>query len=223
MVRRMSILPLSPDELLSTTRAVRKRLDFDRPVPDELIRECVELSMQSPSGSNNPTMQFVVVRDPAKKAAIGEIYRQCFGMYKTWDGVYIGSIDKGSEEANAQQARSAASADVLGERMGDAPALIIACNKGGRVDGQPAIMSANAFGNVLPAMWSFMLAARARGLGTCWTTLHLIMEQQVADVVGIPFDEVQQACLSPIAFTKGTDFKPAARPDADSIIHWDQW
>ena len=219
----MSILPLNPDELLSTTRAVRKRLDFDRPVPDELIRECVALSMQSPSGSNAPTMQFVVVRDPAKKAAIGEIYRQCFGMYKTWDGVYIGSIDKGDDAANAQQARSAASADVLGERMGDAPALILACNKGGRVDGQPAIMSANAFGNILPAMWSFMLAARARGLGTCWTTLHLIMEQQVADVLGIPFAEVQQACLSPLAFTKGTDFKPAARPDADSIIHWDQW
>ena len=84
-------------------------------------------------------------------------------------------------------------------------------------------MSANQFGNILPAMWTFMLAARARGLGTCWTTLHLVMEQAVADVVGIPFGEVQQACLSPLAFTKGTDFKPAARPPADSIIHWDQW
>jgi nitroreductase len=223
MVRRMPLLPLTPDELLSTTRAVRKRLDFDRPVPDELIRECIDLSMQSPSGSNNPTMQFVVVRDPAKKAAIGEIYRQCFEMYKTWDGVYIGSIDKGDESANTTQARSASSADFLGERMGDAPALIIACNQGGRADGMPAIMSANMFGNVLPAMWSFMLAARARGLGTCWTTLHLVMEQQVADVLGIPFDTVQQACLSPIAFTKGTDFKPAQRPSADSVIHWDQW
>jgi len=219
----MPLLPLSPDELLSTTRAVRKRLDFDREVPDQLIRECVELAMQSPSGSNNMSMQFVVVRDPAKKAAIGEIYRQCFAMYKTWDGVYIGSIDKGTDEANAQQARSAHSADFLGDHMGEAPALIIACNQGGRVDNLPAIMSANAFGNILPAMWSFMLAARARGLGTCWTTLHLVMEQQVADVVGIPFEQVQQACLSPIAFTKGTDFKPVARPAADSIIHWDQW
>jgi nitroreductase len=223
MVRRMSLLPLNPDELLSTTRAVRKRLDFDRPVPDDLIRECVSLAMQSPSGSNNPSMQFVIVRDPAKKAAIGEIYRQCFGMYKTWDGVYIGSIDKGDEKANEQQARSTASADYLGERMGDAPALVIACTKGGRAEGAPAMMSASMFGNILPAMWSFMLAARARGLGTCWTTLHLVMEQAVADVVGIPFDEVQQACLSPLAFTTGTDFKAAARPPADSIIHWDQW
>jgi nitroreductase len=222
MVPGMPNLPLTPDELLSTTRAVRKRLDFERPVPDDLIRECVSLAMQSPSGSNAMTMQFVVVRDAAKKAAIGEIYRQCFGMYKTWDGVYIGSIDKGDEDANAQQARSAHSADFLGEHMGDAPALVIACTTG-RVDASPAILSANRFGNVLPAMWSFMLAARARGLGTCWTTLHLMMEQQVADVVGIPFDEVQQAVLSPIAFTKGTDFKPAARPPADSIIHRDQW
>jgi nitroreductase len=218
-----SLLPLDPDQLLSTTRAVRKRLDFDRPVPDQLIRECVELAMQSPSGSNDMTMQFVVVRDAAKRAAIGEIYKACFGMYKTWDGVYIGSIDKGDESMNAQQARSAGSADYLGDRMGDAPALVIACSTGGRVDGQPSLISANRFGNILPAMWSFMLAARARGLGTCWTTLHLIMEQQIADVLGIPFDQVTQGCLSPLAFTKGIDFKPAARPPADTIIHWDQW
>jgi nitroreductase len=223
MVRRMSLLPLNPDELLSTTRAVRKRLDFERPVPDDLIRECVALAMQSPSGSNNPSMQFVVVRDPAKKAAIGDIYRQCFEMYKTWDGVYIGSIDKGSAEANEQQARSASSADHLGEHLGDAPALVIGCNTGARADNMPAVMTANMFGNILPAMWSFMLAARARGLGTAWTTLHLFREQEVADVLGIPFDTVQQVCLSPLGFTKGTDFKPATRPPADSIIHWDQW
>ena len=218
----MTLLPLSPDELLSTTRAVRKRLDFGRPVPDELIRECVELAMQSPSGSNNMTMQFVVVRDPAKRAAIGEIYRQCYAIYSQLDGIYIGSIDKGADDANAQQARSATSADFLGERMGDAPALVIACTAG-RADGLPAMMAASMFGNVLPAMWSFMLAARARGLGTCWTTIHLMMEQQVAEVVGIPFDSVQQVCLSPLAYTVGTEFKPALRPAADSIVHWDQW
>ena len=218
----MTLLPLTPDELLSTTRAVRKRLDFDRPVPDEPIRECVDMAMQAPSGSNNMTMQFVVVRDAAKKAAIGEIYRQCYGIYSQMDGIYIGSIDKGADDANAQQQRSATSADYLGERMGDAPALVIACT-GGRADGLPAMMASSLLGNALPAMWSFMLAARARGLGTCWTTIHLMMEQQVADVLGIPFDSVQQVCLSPLAYTVGTDFKPAARPPADSIIHWDQW
>jgi nitroreductase len=223
MVPVMSLLPLNPDELLTTTRAVRKRLDFDRPVPDELIRECVAVALQSPSGSNNPTMQFVIVRDPAKKAAIGELYRQAYSMYQTWDGAYIGSIVKGDEVADAQQRRSANSADFLGERMGDAPALVIACTLGGRMDGAPSMMSASTFGNILPAMWSFMLAARARGLGTAWTTLHLLHEQAVAELLGIPFDSVQQACLSPLAFTVGTDFKPATRPHPDTVIHWDQW
>jgi nitroreductase len=219
----MALLPLDPDQLLGTTRAVRKRLDFSRPVDDSLVRECVALAMQSPSGSNNMTMQFVVVRDEAKRRAIGDIYRRCYEIYRSLDGIYIGSIDKGGESENAQQRRSASSADFLADRMGDAPVLVIACNAGARVEGAPAMMAASMMGNVLPAMWSFMLAARARGLGTAWTTVHLMMEQQVADVVGIPFESVQQVCLSPLAHTVGTDFKPADRPAPDSIIHWDAW
>jgi nitroreductase len=219
----MPLLPLDADQLLTTTRAVRKRLDFTRPVEDSVIRECVDIAMQSPSGSNNMTMQFVVVRDEAKRKAIGEVYRQCYGIYRSLDGIYIGSIEKSTDVENAQQIRSASSADFLGDHMGDAPALVIACNVGSRVEGAPAMMAASMMGNVLPAMWSFMLAARARGLGTAWTTVHLMMEQQVADILGIPFETVQQVCLSPLAHTKGTDFKPAARPHADSIIHWDTW
>jgi nitroreductase len=202
---------------------VRKRLDFDRPVPDALLRECVSIAMQSPSGSNSMTMQFVIVTDEAKRKAMGEIYRQCFDMYKGMDGVYVRSIDKGSDEANAQQQRVADSADYLGDHMGEAPALVIACSASGRLDGAPAMMSASVGANIIPAMWSFMLAARARGLGTAWTTVHLMMEQQMADVLGIPFDMVQQICLSPVAYTKGTDFKPAGRPDAETIIHWNGW
>ena len=219
----MSLLALTPDELLSTTRAVRKRLDYTRPVEDHLIRECVAAAMQAPSGSNNMTMRFVVVRDPATKQRIGEIYRQCYSIYQQMDGIYIRSIDKGDPAANAQQQRSADSADLLAERMGDAPALVIPCTVGARVDGAPAMLAASMLGNVLPAAWSFMLAARARGLGTCWTTIHLMMEQQVADVLGMPFDTVQQVCLSPLAYTIGTDFKPATRPEPDTIIHWDRW
>jgi nitroreductase len=179
--------------------------------------------MQSPSGSNSMTMQFVIVTDEAKRTAMGEIYRQCFDMYKGMDGVYVRSIDKGSDEANAQQQRVADSADYLGDHMGEAPALVIACSASGRLDGAPAMMSASVGANIIPAMWSFMLAARARGLGTAWTTVHLMMEQQMADVLGIPFDTVQQICLSPVAYTKGTDFKPAGRPDAETIIHWNGW
>lgn len=224
-VAGVALLPLTSDQLLSTTRAVRKRLDFDQPVPDELIRECVAMAMQSPSGSNNMTMQFVVVRDPAKRAAIGEVYRQCYAMYQQMDGVYIRSIDKGDSDSNAQQQRSADSADFLGDNMGRAPVLVLGCTVGMRTEatGGMGMMVSSVMGNVLPAMWSFMLAARARGLGTSWTTVHLMMEQQVADILGIPYDTVQQVCLSPLAFTKGTDFKPAARPAPDSILHWDGW
>ena len=217
------MLDLGPDELLSTTRAVRKRLDFERPVPRELVRECVAAALQAPSGSNNITMQFVVVTDEAKRRAVGDVYRQCYDIYKGLDGIYVGSIVKPTEEENAQQKRVQTSADFLGEHMGDAPVLVLACSAGGRVDGAPAMMSASVMGNVLPATWSFMLAARARGLGTAWTTVHLMMEQQVADILGIPFDTVQQVCLTPLAYTKGTDFKPAMRPDPDTVIHWDGW
>ncbi len=213
---------LTADEVLTTTRAVRKRLDVGRPVDPELIRQCVAAALQAPSGSNNLTMQFVVVTDAEKRAAIGDVYRQCYDIYKSLDGVYVGSIVKPTEPERAQQRRVQTSADYLGEHMGESPALVIACTAG-RTDGQPAMVSAAALANVLPATWSFMLAARARGLGTAWTTVHLMMEQQVADIVGIPFDQVQQVCLTPIAHTVGTDFKPAMRPDPDTVIHWDAW
>jgi nitroreductase len=216
------MLDLTPDQLLTTTRAVRKRLDFDRPVSDELVLECVAAAMQAPSGSNMLTMQFVVVRDAEKRAAVGEVYRQCYEMYKGMDGIYAGSIVKSTDQENAQQQRVASSADYLGEHMGEAPVLVIPCT-GPRLDNVPGFMSASALANVLPATWSFMLAARARGLGTAWTTVHLMMEQQVAEIVGIPYDEVQQVCLTPLAFTQGTDFKPAQRPEPSTIVHWDTW
>ena len=170
-------------------------------------------------------MRLIIVKDEAKRKAIGAVYRECFSQYQAMDGVYIRSIDKGDVDANKQQARSADSADYLGDHMGDAPALVIACNMGGRTEaaGGLGMMASSVMANILPAMWSFMLAARARGLGTAWTTVHLMMEQQVADILGIPFDTVQQTCLSPLAFTKGTDFKAAARPDPETIIHWDKW
>lgn len=219
----MTQLDLTSDQLLMTTRAVRKRLDFDRPVGDDVIRECVGMAMQSPSGSNRMTMQFVVVKDAAKRAEIGDLYREAFAMYRSMDGVYVGSIKKDTDEAQAQQDRVTTSAEYLAENMGKAPALVLACSAKGRTDGASGLECASTMGNVLPAMWSFMLAARARGLGTCWTTVALMLEQQVADVLGIPYDEVQQACLSPLAYTKGTDFKSAGRPDPDTIIHWDGW
>jgi nitroreductase len=218
----MALLDLDPDQLLTTTRAVRKRLDFSRPVEDDLIRECVATALQAPSGSNAISMRFVVVKDAAKRAAIGRIYAGCFDVYRTMP-TYAGAIKRDTAELQAQQERVTDSANFLAEHMGDAPALVIGAVEGRRADGLPAIAAAAILGNILPAMWSFMLAARARGLGTAWTTLHLMREQEVADLLGIPFDSVQQVCLTPLAYTLGTDFKPALRPEPDTVIRWDGW
>ena len=215
----MSLIELGPDQLLSTTRAVRKRLDFTKPVPDELVRECVALALQAPSGSNEITMRFVVVRDMAMIAAIAGVYQQCWQIYSSLP-VFAGAIKRETTDLQAQQDRVVDSATYLSEHMAECPALVIGCTTSGRLDGAPAAQSASALANILPAMWSFMLAARARGLGTAWTTIHLMMEQAVADVVDIPFDTMQQVCLTPLAFTKGTDFKPAQRPDPDTVIEW---
>ena len=215
--RHVTLLDLDPDQLLSTTRAVRKRLDLSRPVPDELIRECVALALQAPSGSNVVTMQFVVVTDEAKRQAIGQIYAECYALYKS-SPMYAGSVSTNDADEQAQQRRVASSADFLGEHMGDAPVLVLACNEGS--DHQSA---ARSMGNILPATWSFMLAARARGLGTAWTAMHLSREQEVAEIVGIPYDTVAQAVLTPLAFTKGTEFQAALRPDPEEVIHWNSW
>ncbi len=218
----MALLDLNPDQLLATTRAVRKRLDFTREVPNELIRECAAAALQAPSGSNNITMSFVIVKDQAKRSAIADVYAKCWDIYSKSD-MYAGAIPKEGAALQAQQDRVADSATYLSQHMAESPVLVIPCTAGLRLDNMPAMVSASMLGNILPATWSFMLAARARGLGMAWTTIHLMMEQAVADIVGIPFDTVQQVCLSPMAYTLGTDFKPALRPEPDSILHWDTW
>jgi nitroreductase len=215
----VSLLPLDPDQLLSTTRAVRKRLDFSRPVPAELIRECVALAMQAPTGSNVLTTQFVVVTDEAKRREVGRIYGEVYAGYKASPNYPGRSAEAAAETPDVRtRQRVASSADYLGEHMGEAPVLVLSCSVG------PTREAAKlATGNVMPATWSFMLAARARGLGTAWTSMHLSREQDVAEVLGIPYDTVAQAVLTPLAYTKGTDFKPAERPEPDAIIHWDTW
>lgn len=218
----MSLLPLDPDQLLSTTRAVRKRLDFTRDVPDHLIRECAAMALQAPSGSNNITMSFVVVKDAAKRKAIADVYAECWKVYESLP-IFAGAIKRDTQSEQAQQERVADSATYLAHHMAESPVLIVACNRGARIPNAEALSHPAAMGNVLPAMWSFMLAARARGLGTAWTTIHLMQEQKVADILGIPFGEAQQVCLTPLAYTKGTDFKPAERPDPGTILHWDTW
>jgi len=212
----MANLGLSVDELLKTTRAVRKRLDFDRPVSDQALRECVEYAIQAPTGSNVQGWRFVLVTERDKIEKIAAIYKKAFDWYRD-SPVYAGRVVEGiSNERDAQQARVADSADYLAENMHRSPALFIPCMEGRNA-------TAGAAGSIVPAAWSFMLAAREQGLGTCWTTLHLMHEEEAADVLGIPFDEVQQWALSPVAYTAGTDFKPATRPDVETVISWNSW
>lgn len=214
-------LGLSADEVLTTTRSVRKRLDFDRPVPQELLTECVRVALQAPSGSNRWLMRFVIVTDQGQREALAAVYRKAYEYYRTIP-TYIGAVDKGSHEHNVNQQRTAESADYLAENMHRAPALVVACVLG-KAENGPSIAKTTLLGSVLPGMWSFMLAARNRGLGTCWTTVMLFREEEAAEVLGIPNDKVTMAALSPVAFTKGTDFRPAMRPAPEEVIHWDRW
>jgi nitroreductase len=214
-------LDLSADDLLTTTRSVRKRLDLEREVPLELVRECIEMAVQAPTGSNRQGWHWVVVTDAAKRAAIGDLYRQAFELYRSSGMATAGMPEMEPERARTQE-RVVDSAQYLADHMGEVPVLVIPCLEG-RVDNLPSFASASLWGSLFPAAWSFMLAARERGLGTCWTTLHLMHEEAVADIVGIPFGEVSQGLLTPVAHTVGTSFKPAPRMDLDSVMHIDAW
>lgn len=219
-------LDLSNDELLSTTRAVRKRLDFDRPVEDSVLRECLQLAVQAPTGSNAQGWQFVFVRDAAKKAKIGEYYAQVWQEYRKMPyAIHQLHRGTGNETLEASQERSTDSAEFLAANMGRAPVLLIPC-VAGRTDMPGAgdlLGQASMFGSIIPAAWSFMLAARARGIGSAWTTLHLRHERAVAELLGIPYDYFMQVALIPLGYTLGTQFKPAYRPPVDTVMHIDSW
>lgn len=214
-------LPLTPDELLTTTRAVRRRLDLDRPVELGIVRECLEVALQAPSGSNAQGWHFVVVTDEVKREALADVYRRAFAIYRDLP-MAAGNIVTGDPLRDVTQQKVMSSAEYLAEHLHEAPVHVIPCIEG-RVDGQPLMFSASVLGSVIPATWSFMLACRARGLGTSWTTLHLMFEEEAADILGIPFGEISQTSLIPVAYTKGVDFKPAVREPVDSVLHVNGW
>jgi nitroreductase len=213
-------LNLSADEVLSTTRAVRKRLDFDRPVEREVIEECLQLALQAPTGSNAQGWQWLFVTDPAKKQALADIYAANFVVYRKFAAAT--TYEEG-DLRGGQQDRVTDSAQYLADNFHRVPVLMIPCITGD-LDGVPSFAGASMWGSILPAVWSFMLAARERGLGTAWTTIHLMNggDKQAAELLGIPAG-ITQAGLFPIAYTKGTDFKPAKRMPLEPILHWEQW
>lgn len=215
------MLDLTVDQLLTTTRSVRKRLDFSRPVEPEILCECLEIALQAPTGGNRQEWQFVVVTDAQKRQAIGDFYQKSYARYRV-EAVEAAKLLANQPERAQRAARLRDSADYLAQHMHEAPVHVIPCVRG-RMEGQSSLTQATIWGSILPATWSFMLAARARGLGAAWTTLHLVYEKEIAELLSIPFDQVTQAALLPIAYTLGSDFKAGPRLPLDAVLHWDTW
>lgn len=210
----------SVDHLLTTTRSVRKRLDFSRPVEREVLEKCLAIAMQAPTGSNNQGWHFVVVTDAAKRRALGDLYRQAFALYADPNsGMRVPMPE--DDPRFAQTQRIVDSASYLAAHLHEAPVLVIPCIEG-RVENAGVLAQASIYGSILPATWSLMLALRARGLGSAWTTLHLMFEQEAAAALGIPAT-ITQTALLPVAYYTGTDFKPARRLPAAGRTHWDGW
>ena len=202
------------DRLLSTTRAVRRRLDLDRPVERDVILDCIRLSQQAPTASNTQKWCWMVVMDPDKRKALGEIYAR--------GKEFIQQARSEVDADDAQTHRVYDSAEWLLDHMGEAPALVIPCVEGRIPDGAPNGMAAAVFGSIYPAMWSFQLALRSRGLGSTLTTISLFFEKDVAEVLNMP-EDIMQVALLPVAYTRGTDFKIALRQPPEEITHFDQW
>ncbi len=188
------------DELLTTTRSVRRRLDLDRPVGRDVILECIRLAMQAPTASNAQDWRWLVITDADKRAAIAEIYRSVGAEYLAYAA---------KDTADPQTRRVYASALSLTDTLGKVPVHVIPC-LANRIDNSSLLTAASAWASIIPAGWSFLLALRSRGLGSVWTTMHLAREREVGELLGIP-DTVTQAALFPVAYTIGTDFRPAAR------------
>ena len=209
----MALLDLTSDELLSTTRAVRKRLDFERPVERELLDECLALAQQAPNGSNAEPWRFVVVTEAATRARLAECYRTGWAAYRK-------EIDE--QRRDATDGAVLDSAQYLADRFHEVPVMVLPCLVP-RADSAPSAQQAGLYGSVIQAAWSFQLAARARGLGTCWTTLHLPRERDAAEVLGIPFERVQQVALITLGYTLGIDFKPGRRVALERIVRYERW
>src|SRR5688500_12080347 len=219
-----TLRPLDPDQLLSTTRSVRRRLDLERPVDLAVVRECIDVATQAPTGGNNQGWHWLVLTDADKKRQIAEWYRDAFKAFYGSRDTVLGRLPQ-DDAAYVETTRKVIdSADYLADHIGEVPVWVIACIEGRTdTDGMPVVWQASQWGSLIPAVWSFQLAARARGLVSCYTTLHLVKEKETAALLGIP-DNVMQGALIPVAHPLGgTDFRPGPRRDLDRIVHVESW
>ena len=210
-------VPLTPDEILTTTRSVRKRLDLTRSVPLGLVKECLEIALQAPNGGMREGWHWIVVTDPRVRAQIGDFYRRSAEPYLA----SAAAADPSRGAGSGVMARVSSSSAYLAQHMGQVPVLVIPC-----ITVRPAWPAgetqAGLWGSLLPAAWSYMLACRARGLGTAWTTLHLQYETEIAALLGLP-EDIRQGVLIPTAYYTGDTFRPASRRPLADVLHVDHW
>jgi nitroreductase len=202
------------DHLLTTTRAVRKRLDLERPVPFDVLIDCVKIAQQAPTASNIQGWHFLLITDEAKRTAIADIYRKA-------SAEHLAELPAFAPPSDAQTTRVYDSAGYLGEILHLVPVHIIACVEG-RPEGLPHPYAAALYGSIHPAVWSLMLALRSRGLGSSWTSIHLRREYEMASLLAVP-DDVTQVALLPVGYFMGKDFRPAAPPPVTTMVHVNKW
>jgi nitroreductase len=199
------------DEVLATTRAVRRRLDLHRPVDNQLLLDCIDLAEQAPTGGNLGSRRWIIVRDQAVKDRLGELYRDTALAFMSAAAERL----RGTGHAQEKVMTSAA---FLAEHLAEVPAIVIPTIIG-RHDGssRPGL-----FDSVIQAAWSFCLALRARGLGTTWVTAALQDETRVKEILAIPA-QMTEVVLLPVAWTLGTDFHRAPRHPARQITFFDRF
>jgi nitroreductase len=217
------------DELLTTTRAVRRRLDLTRPVAYELVLECLAIAQQAPSAGNREGVHWVVITDEHVRSALAELYRRgiedAYGGSPPHDDEGVSELARRYGAGNeAGYARMVHSIRHLYDRFHEVPVIVVPCIATLPSDTAPRGADvARTWGSVVQGTWSFMLAARARGLGTCYTTGLLRYERESAEILGIPYDEFMQTAHIPLAYTLGTDFNPGPRRSLDAAVHRDRW
>jgi nitroreductase len=204
------------DRLLTTTRAVRKRLDLTRPVERDALLDCLRIATQAPSGGNIQTWRWMVVDDPEKRAGLADLYRRAYEPYIAAQKAAI----EGAGITDMDAILS--SSDYLAEHLHEVPVHVIPCFLGRMTEQPSTVEMAGLYGSMVPAAWSFMLALRSRGFGSAWTTLHLTYEKEAGELLGIP-DTVTQVALIPVAYYTGTDFKPGKRRPPEEVTYWNGW
>jgi nitroreductase len=223
------MIDLSADQVLTTTRSVRKRLDLGRKVPRGVIAECLDIAFQAPNGSNLNSWEWVVIDDPAVMKNVAAIYDSAMADFiqspqgQDYQAEAVAKLAADTTgRLGEDMAKMSESVDHLRRHMSEMPAAVVPVFLG-RPERMNLFNQASRWGSVLPAVWSLFLALRARGLGSAWTTVHILREREMAELLGIPYDRYTQVGLFPIAYTIGTDFKRAWRKPVAEVVSWNRF